>query len=100
VYGLAISPSGKILATGGKESSICLWQLPECSIIDRFTAHSGWVRGLQFVDENTLVSIGSEGICKLWRLSHDLPLVTPFRNYKSTQEVIDEYRRPLDSDDE
>lgn len=100
VYGLAISPSGRILATGGKESSIALWQLPKCSIISRFTGHAGWVRGLQFIDENTLVSIGSEGMCKIWRLSHSLPTATPIQPYKSSQEVLNEYQRPLDSDDE
>lgn len=100
VYGLAISPSGRILASGGKESSICLWQLPECSTISKFAGHSGWVRGLQFIDENTLVSIGSEGTCKLWRLSRDLPVSEPIQPYKSSQEVLNEFRRPLDSDDE
>jgi len=100
IYGLAISPSGRMLATGGKESSICLWQLPECSTISRFTGHSGWVRGLQFIDENTFVSIGSEGTCKIWRLSRDLPAITPVQPYNSSQEVLNEFRRPLDSDDE
>jgi WD40 repeat protein len=100
VYGLAISPSGRMLATGGKESSIALWQLPECSIIGRFTGHAGWVRGMQFIDENTLVSIGSEGMCKIWRLSHSLPVAIPIQPYESSQEVLNEFRRPLDSDDE
>jgi len=100
VYGLAISPSGRMLATGGKESSICLWQLPDCSTISRFTGHSGWVRGVQFIDENTLVSIGSEGSCKIWRLSRDLPIDLPVQPYHSSQEVLHEFRRVLDSDDE
>ncbi len=100
VYGIAFSPSGRILATGGKESTICLWQLPECAIISRFIGHSGWVRGLQFFDENTLASIGSEGMCKIWRLSHSLPVTIQFQTYKSSQEVLNEFRRPLDSDDE
>jgi len=100
IHGLAISPSGKILATGSKESSICLWQLPECSNLGRFTGHSGWVRGLQFIDENTLVSIGSEGTCKIWRLSHSLPVPVPDQVHKSSQEVLNEFRRSLESDDE
>ncbi|WKZ40012.1 MAG: hypothetical protein QY328_17275 [Anaerolineales bacterium] len=100
VYGLAISPSGRLLATGGKESSIALWQLPNCSIIGRFIGHAGWLRGLQFIDENLLVSIGSEGICKIWRLIHSLPTSETIQTYNSYQEVLNEFRRPVDTDDE
>jgi len=100
IYGLSISPSGRILASGGKESSITLLKLPECSVINRFAAHAGWVRGLQFIDEHTLVSVGSEGICKLWRLSQSLPFSISVQPYESSQEVLNEFRRPLDSDDE
>ena len=88
------------LQQAGRNNCICLWQLPECSTINRFTGHSGWVRGLQFIDENNLVSIGSEGICKIWRLSRDLPSIVPVQAYNSSQEVLNEFRRPLDSDDE
>jgi WD40 repeat protein len=100
VYGLTISPSGRVLATGGKESSIALWQLPECSIIGRFVGHAGWLRGLQFIDQNLLVSIGSEGVCKIWRLIHSLPVSKTIQPYNSSQEVLNEFRRPVDSDDE
>lgn len=100
VNGLAISPSGRILATGGKEASICLWQLPECSIITRFNAHDGWLRGLQFINENTLISIGSEGMCKIWRLERSIAIAPSSRPYNSAQEVLDEFRRSLGSDDE
>src|SRR5258706_754631 len=100
VNGLAISPSGKILATGGKESSICLWQLPDCSILGRFVAHDGWLRGLQFIDESTLVSIGSEGLCKIWRFDRSIPSASLLQHYNSPKEVLNELRRSLDSDDE
>lgn len=91
VYGLDFSPSGKILASGGKDSSICLWKQPDCSIINKWIAHNGWVRSLRFIDEDTIISIGSDGICKIWRLSPDRPLVDSIQEYSNSTEVINDY---------
>lgn len=100
VYGLAFSPSGNILASGSKDSQICLWQMPTGNVLARFTGHLGWVRALEFIDEDLLISIGSDGFCKIWRLSYSLPKSVPKVIYHSPQEVLNDYRRFMVYDNE
>ena len=100
ITSLAFSPSGRMLASGGKDSQIAIWQMPECMPLKRTEAHSGWVRGICFIDEDTLISVGSEGTCKIWRLTRRFPIVEKPVEYKSMQELLDDYRGPSDEDDE
>jgi len=100
VYGLAFSPSGNLLATGSKDSEICIWQMPTGNILARFKGHSGWVRALEFINEDTLLSIGTEGFCKIWRLKFRFPETAPMMDYHSSQEVLNDYRRVMATDDE
>ncbi len=100
VYGLAFSPSGNILATGSKDSEICIWQMPAGNILARFKGHSGWVRALEFINEDTLISIGTEGFCKIWRLKFRFPETAPKADYHSSEEVLNDYRGIMANDNE
>jgi WD40 repeat protein len=44
--------------------------MPEGLFLTSKHAHSGWIRAISFArDDSTIVTAGSEGICKVWRLS-------------------------------
>ena len=43
--------------------------MPEGVLLERIVAHKGWVRGLAFADDQTLISGGTDNLCKVWRLS-------------------------------
>lgn len=100
IYALAFSPSGDLLASGGKDSQVAIWKMPEGIPLVQVTAHAGWVRGIAFVDENTLVTVGSEGTCKIWSLHYHFSTEHTVEIYSSSEEVKQRYERSLDEDDE
>jgi len=72
VKAIAISPDGKIIASGGFDQTIKLWQLETGQLIDTLTGHSSTVTSLAFSpDGQTLASSSAfpDGTIKLWNLS-------------------------------
>ncbi len=67
---VALSPSGHLLATGSRDSQIAIWKLPEFTLLKRIVAHNGWIRSLVFADNNTIISGGTDELCKIWRLHY------------------------------
>jgi WD40 repeat protein len=68
VYAIAYSPDGKLLATGGGDSSIFLWDVATRQRVGLTLAeHSGSIFSLVFSpDGATLASAGSDGQILLW----------------------------------
>jgi WD40 repeat protein len=65
----AVSPSGQILATDNESNSITLWNLQTGKLIDTLRGHPNTVTSLAFsADSQILVSGGSEGLVKIWRI--------------------------------
>ena len=94
VTSLAISPSGHLLASGCIDSQIAIWQFPQMTLLKRFTAHDGWIRSLKFADDETLLSGGTDGLCKIWNLNYQ------GRVPATSDEFLDVIRRESeDSDD-
>lgn len=63
------SQSGKLLASGGWEGAIQLWQLPDGSAGQRWQAHRGSVNGLAFSnDDGMVISAGYDGELVAWTL--------------------------------
>jgi WD40 repeat protein len=72
VRAIAISPDGRVLATGGEDRMIRLWELPSGRPLAEWEAHDGHVTALHYRPEGgTLVSGGTDGTFKLW----DLPMI-------------------------
>ncbi|MBF2016527.1 MAG: hypothetical protein IGS23_15260 [Rivularia sp. T60_A2020_040] len=67
IYSLALSPDGKLLATGDMDGQIHLWQMADGKNLLTFKGHEGVVWTVAFSpDGQTLASGGHDGLIKLW----------------------------------
>lgn len=70
VYAVAFSPDGRLLASGGVEGVVYLWELPEGRQMRVWQGHEGTVCSLAFSpDGQLLASAGGDGTVRLWRVS-------------------------------
>lgn len=80
VVGIAVSKDGTLLATGGADSSIIIWNAATYQIIRRIAAHKGQVTTLDFSpDGKTLVSGSTDKSLRLWNVNDG----TEIRNYNA-----------------
>jgi WD40 repeat protein len=70
---------GSMLASGGWEGGVKLWQPPDGKALGRWRAHEGSVNGLAFLADGTLLTAGYDGSIAHWRADGDLlqRLTTP-----------------------
>ena len=72
---MTISPDGKILASGGSDATIKLWNLHTFGLMKTLFGHVGWVISVIFGPDGTTLASGSEdNTIKLWNL-HTFGLV-------------------------
>uniref|UniRef100_A0A336N041 CSON009619 protein n=1 Tax=Culicoides sonorensis TaxID=179676 RepID=A0A336N041_CULSO len=66
---VGLSPSGKMMATGGLDGFIRVWQFPSMSKITEIKAHSKEIDDLDFSPNNRfLVSCAKDGVGIIWNL--------------------------------
>ena len=69
VLSLAISPDGRLLASGSNDRSIRLWEVSSGRELARWQSHESSVTALAFgSDGMLLISGGADGTLKLWNL--------------------------------
>jgi WD40 repeat protein len=85
---LAISPDSNILASGGKDSKICLWHLPNGELIKVLEGHNDSVNTLTVSqDGTTLTSIGNDKTIRTWHLP-DGKVINILNGYNDSIGVI------------
>jgi WD40 repeat protein len=66
-FGLAFSPTGDTLATGGMDGTVSLWEVPSGKRTATLTGHSGIVHALAFAaDGRTLATGGADRTVRIW----------------------------------
>ena len=66
-YALAVSPDGKIIATGGNDKAVKLWDAGTRSLIGELEGHTGTVTTLDFSPDGKLLASGStDKTIKIW----------------------------------
>lgn len=77
VYTVAFSPDGSILASGGDDSTVRLWNVDSKRELKTFTEHSDWVEFVDFSpDGRILASASTDGSVKLWSVYSHRKLAT------------------------
>jgi hypothetical protein len=64
-YAIAFRPDGKILAAGGRDRSVALWDVESGKIVQQAKGHRSWVLGLAF-DGTTMISAGRDQTIRFW----------------------------------
>lgn len=77
VHAVAVSPNGRLMASGGEDHSIILWDLGSGKKLKSMTGHTGFIYTVCFNSESTvLVSGGADGTVRAW----DVKMGTPYEH--------------------
>lgn len=70
VWGLAMSPDDRILASGGADKTIKLWEVTTGNLLRTLTGHNQGILGIAFSPEgSTLASVGKDQTIYLWEVT-------------------------------
>ncbi|MBK8207003.1 MAG: hypothetical protein IPK87_09470 [Planctomycetes bacterium] len=68
VFGIAISPDGRFIASSGSDTSVRIWDFASGALLHTFWGHTTEVGCVVFCGENEVASCGWDGAVKLWDL--------------------------------
>jgi eukaryotic-like serine/threonine-protein kinase len=69
VSSIAISPDGKMLASGSLDHLVKLWRITDGTLISKLQGHSSGVNSVAYSpDGQMLASVSADGAVKLWRV--------------------------------
>ena len=77
VYTVAFSPDGKLLASGGDDNAVILWDVTNRTKFKTFAEHTDWVKCVTFSPNGLILASASmDSSVKLWSVSSDSYLST------------------------
>jgi len=69
VWVVEFNPDGSILASGGRDNNLRVWDVASGQQIANLTGHAGWVLGVDFnADGSQIVSGSGDGSVRLWQV--------------------------------
>jgi WD40 repeat protein len=81
VYGIALSPDGKVLAMGRQDGSVTLWDVSSGDKLYQLVGHAGLVPRLAFSHDGTRLTTASfDKFAKVWDVQTGQELVTLYGN--------------------
>lgn len=70
INSLAFSPNGKLIASGGNDGRIILWDVSTHKRLPNpLVGHLDWIYSLSFIDDHTLASGSADNTIVIWDLS-------------------------------
>jgi len=64
---VAFAPDGRLLASGGRDQTVRLWDVQTGALLRTFAGHTSWVRSVAFAPDGRRLASGSEdGTIRLW----------------------------------
>jgi WD40 repeat protein len=85
VAALAVSPDGKIVASGGADGAVRLWEIASGKELARIEGEGGGIKALAFSpDAKTLLSAASDGTLGLWDVASGKSL----RHFRGARDAL------------
>ncbi|GAA3456555.1 caspase, EACC1-associated type [Dactylosporangium matsuzakiense] len=82
VEAIAFSSLGDVLASGGADDLVRLWNPHDGRLINTLAGHSSWVRAVAFSPGgDILASGGGDGTVRLWNAADGTPLMDPLSDH-------------------